>query len=201
MIENVKKLKKKLFLILITSLLLIPSIAIGHKNITVVSALAMVAMRTPLTLSEVTQIAYLESSGNPKAVSSSGAKGLFQFMPRTWASLNKRYKLHFSKKPSFDLYEQTMMMICLTNENYRGLKRRLKANKKDDTISYIDIYIMHNVGINNAYNIKTLKPNERVNKYVPIPVLVANYNLYWCDTRWCTKKESYEKIKKKLELQ
>ena len=158
----------------------------------------MVAKRTPLTFGEVAAIAHVESRGNPKAISHTGAKGLYQFTSYTWKSLNNRYKLKFSTRPSYDIYEQTIMMIYLINDNTEFLNRwkRKTGLKFDNNVEMI--YLAHNIGAWNAFKVMQLKKNVTVDKVVSKWILDANYSLYKCKKKYCTKRQVMKNIRRVL---
>jgi len=54
---------------------------------------AEASRRFDIPIAWITAVMHVESRGNARAVSSKGAKGLMQIMPRTWADLQARYHL------------------------------------------------------------------------------------------------------------
>ena len=184
---------KKIILLTILSIFVFN---VSAMNIT--NSFYMVSNRTPLSFSDVAAIAHFESRGNPRAISRTGAKGLYQFTSHTWNSLNNRYKLKFSKKPSFDIYEQTIMMIYLIKDNIAFLNRWKRKTGLRFRNNLEMIYLAHNCGAWNAFKIMQLDNKYTVDKVVSKWILEANKPLYKCKKKYCNKRGVFKNIRKFL---
>ncbi len=170
-------------------------------HMSVSSSYYMVAAKTDLKVTEVMAIAHFESRGNPKAISPTGAKGLYQFTNYTWNNLNKKFKLGFGDKSTFNIRQQSIMMIMLTNDNMRIFKRWNKITKKKAAINLCSIYLAHNIGVWNAWKVMQLDDKYTIDTVIPDRILRANHGVYWCGHgKYCNKTQTMKKIKELLDL-
>jgi hypothetical protein len=113
-------------------------------------------------------VANMESSlqANPPSTGTSRAAGLFQFMPATWESLNKKYRkgwdITAEHDPRLDSKKAIEMMKLLTAENQAGLQKKL-----DRPVTDTDLYAAHFLGVEGAS--KLLKANEQANASLLLP--------------------------------
>lgn len=82
-------------------------------------------------------MAELESGNNPKAVSSTGAFGKYQFTKGTTKALNKKYGTNLNR---YNEKDQEKLMGMLLNENAGILK------SKGVPVKTSTLYALHNVG-------------------------------------------------------
>ncbi len=71
-----------------------------------------------------------ESSGNPNAVNSiTGAAGLFQFMPQTWAGVVRQYGERYGIRPDgiMDPEQQQRAIQAITENEYAPVVQRASA--------------------------------------------------------------------------
>jgi len=185
---------------ILTELLIAINLMIGSiHSLNTVDSYYIVAKKTPLSFSEVKSIAYLESTGNPKAESHTGAKGLYQFTSHTWGNLNDKYEFSFPKSPTNNLYQQTVMMIHLINDNVGTLKTLKYIKNSSCKINVVSIYIAHNIGVMNAFKICSMLENETVDSVVRKDILIHNKTIYIKKNGiYRTKKEIYLKVIKLL---
>lgn len=97
------------------------------------------------------KVADIESRGNPRAVSPTGAKGLFQFTGGTWKQ--------FGKGDRFDPVANTKAAIGLAENNHKFLSRKLGREIKP-----AELYMAHNIGMGGALKLLTADPNARVSR-------------------------------------
>ncbi len=112
------------------------------------------------------QIARVESNGNTTArppvrddgTRASGARGLFQFLPKTWAGLVKKYPNELTINGIDDPKQQVIAAVYHTKENEQKLTTALGGHPP----TMGQLYLAHFAGASGA--IKTLKasPTKRL---------------------------------------
>jgi len=106
---------------------------------------------TPIPIGYFHKMAQIESGYNPTAVSSTGAKGLYQFIGSTW----KQYGTGNPLNP----VSNTEAAIKFTNDNYNYLSK--KAGRSP---SMGELYAAHNIGPYGALRLMSADPNMPVTK-------------------------------------
>lgn len=127
-------------------------------------------MEAGIPTSYLPKVLGVESGGNPKAVSPTGAKGLYQFTKGTWKYINEKYDLGLTNP--FDPAQNTKAAAYLAKENAAALaKANLPVN---DT----NLYITHNIGAGGAKKLLNASPGTKVNEVLDM-VLIKNNPLFF----------------------
>lgn len=95
-------------------------------------------LKNPVSPEWMAKVAQIESNNNPKAVSKTGAQGLYQFLPSTWKGLG-------IQGSPFDPEVAKKAMIQFSTQNYKQL-----SNKMGRNISPSELYMAHNLGVGGA---------------------------------------------------
>ena len=124
-------------------------------------------------------VASMESSlkANPNATGTTNAKGLFQFIPKTWNDLNKKYKkgwdLGGAQDPRLDPKKSIEMMNLLTRENQLALESKL-GRKVTDT----ELYSAHFLGTAGAGKLLTSSNDSSAVDLLP-QAAAANRSIFY----------------------
>jgi soluble lytic murein transglycosylase-like protein len=146
----------------------------------------------------------VESSGNKNAYAeSSGALGLYQFVPKTWESMVNRYMpelkqqkgdyMEFRRNPEVSRY----MARKLMEENQNILKKKGFNDTKGN------LYLAHFAGPGAALSVLKAKPNTRIEDVLSAGQIQRNPGVFnkvkTTDQliKWAQSKILLEKFKKK----
>ena len=108
--------------------------------------------KNPVSPEWLNKVAMIESNNDPKAVSKSGAQGLYQFMPATWQGLG------MTGSP-FDPAVAKKAMVQFSEQNYKHLTKTMGR-----TISPSELYMAHNIGAAGAIRLLSAPGDTRVSK-------------------------------------
>ena len=113
----------------------------------------------------------------PGPTGTSQAAGLFQFIPKTWETLNKKYKkgwqIDATNDPRLDPKKSIEMMKLLTAENQKALETKLNRS-----VTGPELYLAHFLGSEGAT--KMLGTNESANASLLLPAAAqANPNIFY----------------------
>lgn len=115
----------------------------------VLDAMRRAAQVTKVPLDWFIKMAWIESRFNPNAYNStSKAKGLFQFVPGTWAGMLKQYGKKYnipSNASPYDPYYNSVMAGSLWYDDIIS-KANKNKNYKHKIDNEVDVYIAHNIG-------------------------------------------------------
>jgi hypothetical protein len=113
-------------------------------------------------------LSMIESTNNPNAESSSGALGMYQFLPKTWNNVMKAYapemynkyseeeRLELRRDPEISKY----MADFLTRENAQNLEKR------GATPTPAGLYLAHFLGVGEASDVLTEDSNTAIEDVV-----------------------------------
>jgi hypothetical protein len=113
-------------------------------------------------------VANIESglSAQPKATGTSNAAGLYQFIPSTWQSLNKKYNKNWDispgNDPRLDPKKALTMMKLLTRENQTILEKKLGRKVTD-----VELYAAHFLGPEDASRLLQVSPEASATTLLP----------------------------------
>ena len=171
------------------------------QSMNITQSFYIISKKTPYKFSQIAAIAHIESRGNPYAVSPSGAKGLYQFTSKTWKNLKDKHGLaNFPDKPSFDIYQQTVMMTHLILDNIDNLKWWMNPSESPFSrpIDIEYVYLAHVAGPFNSFKIWKLDDNRKVT-CVDSRIIRFNPTIFLKkDGSIRTKKELIERVTKLL---
>ena len=110
--------------------------------------------------------ASMESSLNPEAANNkTSAKGLFQFVDKTWATVTAKYGARYGITPNtspFDPRANALMAAELMRENADALRSRLGREPTD-----VDLYAAHFLGAPKAGELLSANPNANAVSMFP----------------------------------
>lgn len=104
------------------------------------------------------RVANTESRLNPNAVSPTGAKGLFQFIPSTWKGMQRSYG---DLKNPFSIEDNTRAGVRFMEQN-RGILQKSLGREPQ----LHELYMAHNLGAGGAIRLLKANPDTRVYKSV-----------------------------------
>ncbi len=99
------------------------------------------------------RIAGIESNFNARAVSPTGARGVFQFVTLTWNAYKRR------GDDIFDPEDNTLAAIRLAEDNIRYLEKKLGRS-----VYPFETYMAHNLGMGGAYRLLSAQRNTLVGR-------------------------------------
>ena len=143
----------------------------------VLSMLDEVAKTTGVDANLLKTFAAIESSFNPNAgAGTSTAKGLFQFINSTWATMLDRYGKKYGLSPSTNVYDpraNALMGAEFLKENQKGLKSINRGN------SPVELYLAHFLGLGGARRLFSAPEGDPANLHVDEKSIRANYDVFY----------------------
>ena len=143
----------------------------------VLSMLDEVAKTTGVDANLLKTFAAIESSFNPNAgAGTSTAKGLFQFINSTWATMLDKYGKKYGLSPSTSVYDpraNALMGAEFLKENQKGLKSINRGN------SPVELYLAHFLGLGGARRLFSAPEGDPANLHVDEKSIRANYDVFY----------------------
>lgn len=176
------------------------------SNVSVAAALKEASEKTKVPLDTLTRIAAIETGGtfDPKSISPTGAKGLFQFTSETWKGMIDKVG-----KPKYGLDRNTNIFDPRPNalmgaEYYKFNEDDIRGKTFNNPPTATDVYIAHNIGAGGA---RAFFKSLRTDPNSP-PTGIDNENMKSnssfffeggkINRRRLTARESYEMYSKKM---
>lgn len=141
---------------------------------------------TDIPASFFIRMAEIESRLDPKAVSFTGAKGLFQFTLRTWKA--------YSDGNRFDPRDATEAVIELAEDNKQYLRRKLGRD-----VEPYEIYMAHNIGMGGAKRLLLAPKDDIVSKALIKSNPAHNPKFFKKGRKFVTVQEAIERYRKEFE--
>jgi len=176
------------------------------SNVSVAAALKEASEKTKVPLDTLTRIADIETGGtfNPKSISPTGCRGLFQFDSTTWKRMVDEVG-----KPKYGLDRNTNIFDPRPNalmgaEYYKLNEDAIRGKTFNNPPTATDVYIAHNIGAGGASALfKSLRNNPNS---PPTGInndhMKSNSSFFFeggkINRRRLTARESYEMYSKKM---
>ena len=143
----------------------------------VLSMLDEVAKTTGVDANLLKTFAAIESSFNPNAgAGTSTAKGLFQFINKTWTGMLDKYGKKYGLSPGTSVYDpraNALMGAEFLKENQKGLKSINRGN------SPVELYLAHFLGLGGARRLFSAPEGDPANLHVDEKSIRANYDVFY----------------------